>query len=153
MQTTRRSAAIDNGLTPWGFALALATLALAGWLRETRVEYLLVGWAATLVSAIFIAPGAGRERFWRGAATVLAFAACAALSFAQHAIGRARDDWPRYSAALRGAATDRMRVELDALAKQFTEGARAAVAAPGDRARAFDRLASLAGGPGERGVV
>ncbi|NUQ92428.1 MAG: hypothetical protein HOQ26_05865, partial [Gemmatimonadaceae bacterium] len=153
MLTTRRTAAADDGLALWGASVALATLALAGWLRATGVEYLVVGWAATLLSLAFVARGSRRERLWRGVASVLALAACGALSLAHRQVGEARDDWAAYSAELQGRAAARMRVELTDLGRQLQEAARRALAAPRERERAFAAVGANIGGAGERGIV
>ncbi|HEX8851411.1 MAG TPA: ATP-binding protein [Gemmatimonadaceae bacterium] len=137
----------------WGFAIAVATLALAGWLRATRVEYLAVAWAATLLSTAFVARRPGRERVWRGITTALVVLACAITSLHQREIGRASGDWPRYSAELRAAAAARMGHELGEVQRQLVAAARSALAAPRDRERAFDALGAMATGVGERGVV
>ncbi|HEX2778306.1 MAG TPA: hypothetical protein VHM30_02335, partial [Gemmatimonadaceae bacterium] len=142
-----------DGLAPWGVAVTLAALALAGWLRETRVEYLFVAWAATLVSFAFVARGAFRERVWRGTASAIAGAACLLASGAHRSLAAARDHWPAYGSALRQAATARMRGELATLGVDLARAARRALAVPRDRDAAFGALSSLVGGAGERGVV
>ena len=154
MQTTRQRLEHGDALVLWGLATGAALLALAGWIRGARVEYLAVAWFATLGSAILVGRPAGtRARVWRGVATGLALIACAAASIEQRDLSRVRDDWLAYDAAQRESASSRMERELTRVSGELATAARRAVTAPGDRARAFAMVAELSGGVGERGVV
>ena len=154
VQTTSQSAERGDALAPWALATGVALVALAGWLRDARVEYLAGGWFATLLSGalVFSAPGT-RARVWRAIAALLVVVGCVAASVEQREISRVRDDWQAYDAAQRSAAARRMDAELDEVRDQLSDVARRALVAPRDRTGAFAFLGGLSGGVGERGVV
>jgi two-component system nitrogen regulation sensor histidine kinase NtrY len=151
----RASRPVERGdaLTAWTLASAVALVALAGWLRDARVEYLVASWFATLAAAALVvrAPGV-RARVWRGIATALAIAGALAASVEHLELTRVRSDWGAYDSAQRDAAANRMDDELTRVRDELVAAARRAVAAPRDRTAAFALMTGLIGGAGERSV-
>jgi two-component system nitrogen regulation sensor histidine kinase NtrY len=143
----------SDALAGWAIASGVALVALAGWLRDARVEYLVVGWFATLAAAALVPRAAGhRARVWRAIATGLAVAGSLAATIEHSELARVRSDWPAYDASHREAAAERMDRELEAVRAELVATARKAVSAPRDRQAAFARLGGLTGGAGERSV-
>ena len=154
VQTASHRPERGDALALWGLATGIALIALAGWLRDARVEYLAAAWFATLVSAVLVfRPRAARARVWRGIAAGLGLVACVTASLEHRELRRVRDDWAHYDAGVRARAAERMETELAAVRDQLTAVARRALLAPRDRSAAFAALGDLSGGAGERAVV
>ena len=154
MQTTSRRAERGDALVAWGIATAIALLALSGWLRDARIEYVAAAWFATLAScALVLQAAGGRARVWRGIASVLALITCAAASLEQRELARMNRDWGAYEASGRDHAARRMEAEVARVGAELGEAARRALVAPTDRSAAFALLGGMTGGAGERGVV
>lgn len=143
-----------DALALWGLATACALLALAGWLRDARGEYLVAAWFATLASAALVTRPVGtRARVWRGIATALALIAAIAATLQQVELSRVRTDWASYDASHRRDAARRMELTLATVRAELANVAKRALTAPSDRSAAFAAVEGLTGGVGERGVV
>ena len=154
VQTASHRPEGGDALPLWGLATGVALIALAGWLRDARVEYLVAAWFATILSAALVfRPRGTRARVWRGIAAALALFGCIAASLEQRELARVRSDWARYDASVRAGAARRMEAELADVRDQLANAARRAIVAPRDRRAAFAALGGLSGGVGERGVV
>ena len=154
MQTNGGQELRSDLLAPWTFATAIALLALAGWLRDPRVEYLAAASFATLASIALVPRALGtRARGWRAVASGLTLVACVGSGVEQRELSRVRSDWTAYDASQRGAAASRMQTELTQVAAELQSAAQRALVAAGDRGAVFALLGGLSGGAGERGIV
>jgi hypothetical protein len=76
-----------------------------------------------------------------------------ASAIAQRSVARIDDEWDAYRADVEFGAAERLKEAMLATATELTAAARQALDAPRDTVQAFDVLAPLARGAGERGIV
>jgi signal transduction histidine kinase len=140
------------GRALWLVAGALGILTAAQWLRTPSVPYLVVCTLATAASVAVAIPTGARRR-WVAAfvATMTAFVVSAAI--AQRSIARIDREWEAYRTEIEFGAAARLEQALLETAAQLRTAAERALDAPAQPDSAFDALAPLVSGAGERGVV
>jgi len=130
----------------------VAVLAAAQWLRTPSVPYL-VGSTVATGATLAVALAARVRRRWAAGfvAAMTAFAVAAAI--AQRSAARIEHEWDAYRADIEFGAADRLERALLETAAGLSEVAARALDAPAEPEAAFDALAPLTTGAGERGVV
>ncbi|HUQ83536.1 MAG TPA: hypothetical protein VM076_20460, partial [Gemmatimonadaceae bacterium] len=136
----------------WLVTGAIGVIAAAQWLRAPSVPYLVAFTVATAVT-LGAALRFGERQRWAIAfvAAMAAFGGAAAI--AQRSVARIDHEWDAYRAEIEFGAAARLERALLSASAELSATARGALDAPTDPAAAFDALAPLAKGSGERGIV
>ena len=136
----------------WLITGAIAVLAAAQWLRTPSVPYLVAFVVATALSlGAAVQYAVGRRWAFGFVAAMTAFGIAAAI--AQRSVARIDREWDAYRTEIEFGAAARLERSLLSASAELSAAARRALDAPADRTSAFDALAPLAAGEGERGVV
>jgi two-component system nitrogen regulation sensor histidine kinase NtrY len=140
----RSSAAQGWRGSGWIAALSIALLSTSQWLSATSVGYLALAATATAVAAGLAWRLMRPSRGWPLAgAAFLALAVIVAVA-TQRSLAGLASDRETESARLRDAALSRLQAQVTRAAGELDQRARAALAAPSDRAAAFEFLRGLA---------
>ncbi len=134
----------------WSASTTVALLSGAAWLRDPAVPYLAVCSAATLAT---IVQTAGRRRMGARLAALALLAFCALAAAGQWTLAKIERAWPAAEAEIATRATSAMHDQLARITQRLAHDAARALDAPAPAAAAFDWIAPLARGPGDRGVV
>ena len=140
------------GRVLWLVAGAVSVLTAAQWLRTPSVPYLAACVVATAAAAA-IAFASGARRRWVAGFIVAMGAFTVAAAVAQRSIARIDREWDAYRTDIELGAAARLERAMLSTASELTAAAQRALDAPAADSAAFNAVAGLAAGPGERGIV